>query len=199
VFFPVPPPEDKDPPGAGGKAPERPQTDSAAAGDLPDEPELRAFIGPNADYYLRTWKPALTGEGSVGGFNWAALIFGPVWLLYRRMYWHGLAVYAILIAGAAIDASMPPDPIRNESKPVIGTLLAAGVGLVGALWGNAWYLGYARRALVHHRGRELARPKRLAAMTRAGGTNVGGALAGGALISLFAYVLVAALFSTLHF
>jgi hypothetical protein len=44
------------------------------------EPEVRAFVGPNSDYYLRAWQPALPGPGRASGFNIAAFFLCGLWL-----------------------------------------------------------------------------------------------------------------------
>ena len=46
---------------------------------------FRRFVGVGDDYYLKKFKQFDRGD-SVAGWNWAALIFGPLWLLYRKMY-----------------------------------------------------------------------------------------------------------------
>lgn len=44
----------------------------------------RHLVGPAAEDYLTEWS-RLDGRRRVVGFSWSALLFGPYWMLYRRM------------------------------------------------------------------------------------------------------------------
>ena len=61
------------------------------------EEDLRAFVGDEADHYLERWQPLLDGGGGFVGFNWPAFFFNWFWFLYRKMYWTGVALIALLI------------------------------------------------------------------------------------------------------
>ncbi len=51
--------------------------------------ELMAMTGATkADYYLTRFKRI--ADGGAGGWNWAAFILAPYWLLYRKMYKYGI-------------------------------------------------------------------------------------------------------------
>lgn len=49
--------------------------------------DLAAVTGSRQDYYLPRFRRIATG-GS-GGWNWAAFLLGPYWLLFRKMYLGG--------------------------------------------------------------------------------------------------------------
>jgi hypothetical protein len=144
---------------------------------------LRAFVGSNADYYLRVWAPALTGESGDRGFNWAAAILSATWLLYRRMYGRALIVYAVLAAAAFIDVRSPADA-SGRRPPVVEVLAGGGVVLVCGLWGNSWYLSRAHRAVRQTPGGGTDEATRQAALRRAGGTNLVGAFTGALLFGV---------------
>jgi hypothetical protein len=62
-----------------------------------DQELWRAFIGPNADRYLETFKKFSTPTGPRFAFtwHWPAFIFEPfLWFLYRKMYVYAM-IYAI--------------------------------------------------------------------------------------------------------
>ncbi len=55
--------------------------------------ELAAVVGNNAVYYIPRFRRILrTGSG---GWNWAAFLFGPYWLLYRKSYLLGTLFVAV--------------------------------------------------------------------------------------------------------
>lgn len=49
--------------------------------------ELSAVVGPKNEYYIDRFRRI--SKGRSGGWNWAAFVFGPYWLLYRKMYVSG--------------------------------------------------------------------------------------------------------------
>ena len=53
-----------------------------------DTEEVRAFVGPNSDYYLRSFgRFTATGiETFTPTWNWSAFGFTFIWMLYRKMY-----------------------------------------------------------------------------------------------------------------
>ena len=68
------------------------------------EEELRAFIGPKADYYLQAW----SGIDPAGGpqptrWNWPAFFLTAFWLLYRRMYKYFWMFFAVLMVGGILQ------------------------------------------------------------------------------------------------
>jgi hypothetical protein len=71
------------------------------------EPELRAFVGTNSNYYMNRWKPLLEGH-DWSGFNWAACLLSELWLPYRTMY--GLAAGFYGIAFLGVDEAERPLP-----------------------------------------------------------------------------------------
>lgn len=103
-----------------------------------------ALIGPNAAYYLAAINP-----GARHGFNFAALCFGPAWLMYRRMpvaaALFSLAVYLLAmvlpeLAGLALLAPVALGLTANRLylAQVEATLRAggpAGVWRLGATLG----------------------------------------------------------------
>jgi hypothetical protein len=172
VFFPPPPSRDQTP-----VSPSRPVAGPHA---LPGEADLRVFVGPNADFYLRSWGPALTGDGGVRGFNLAAAIIPVPWLLYRRMYAPALLVAAVVTLAAMIDATFPPDA-NGLRPPVVGCLTTLGILVVcgcGPIRGIWPALG--GRCPGVSRGTK----PRGGPLARVGGWNLTGAIAGSVLLGL---------------
>ncbi len=50
--------------------------------------DLTAFVGQRADYYLPRFRQ-MSRNNKNASWNWAAFLFGPLWLLYRKMYAYG--------------------------------------------------------------------------------------------------------------
>ncbi len=80
--------------------------DEAAIDGISDG-ELRAFIGKNADYYLRKFKKAKT-QRLPFQLNFSALFFGFLWFFYRRIYKIGLLYLGgILLLTIALNTLIP--------------------------------------------------------------------------------------------
>ena len=60
---------------------------------VPFEAEENRFIGTNVDYYRARFHEMRLLNQKVS-WNWAALLFGVFWMLYRKMY--GVAVAAVV-------------------------------------------------------------------------------------------------------
>ncbi len=63
--------------------------------------DLSAYVGTKADYYLPRFRRMARG-GSNASWNWAAFFFGPLWLLYRKMYGLGAIVMILEIIQTAV-------------------------------------------------------------------------------------------------
>ena len=127
----------------------------------------RHLVGPNADYYVDRWA-LLDRRAARLGFNWPALLFGPLWMLYRRMYrtcglWVGtvflLSILEVLFASLLhIDAV--PEVLDLAPRLAIG----AACGVFGTYW---YYLETRRR----YRRLLGAEPPTPAALEAAGGVS----------------------------
>jgi uncharacterized protein DUF2628 len=136
--------------------------------------QVRAFVGPNADYYLERWERMDQQESRALGFNWPAFFGTLGWLVYRRMYlwfWNivagliGCFVVGIIIIGFAYRYRIP----------VLGALVSIALGLmplvfwvVFGIYGTYWYYLHAQRQL----GRlTTGGQSDVEAIARAGGTD----------------------------
>lgn len=63
--------------------------------------DLAAFVGTKADYYLPRFR-RMARNGSSASWNWAAFFFGPLWLLYRKMYAWGAIVMILELLQTAV-------------------------------------------------------------------------------------------------
>jgi hypothetical protein len=144
----------------------------------PTEQEVRAFVGSNADYYVRAWRPALTGEGGASGFNVGGFLLAVPWLAYRKMYTAALILIGISIAESVLEKVLfvgAPGEMR-ESSPGFVVLVALVVGIVVGIGGNRWYLARARRVIEEVRSQVLPEEAHLRALSSRGGTSLGASL-----------------------
>lgn len=117
----------------------------------PSEADLRAFVGPNADYYLRGWADAQPGVDLQRlRWNWPAFFLNVVWLLYRRMYryfWIGAGV--LVAIGLVEGVVMAWLGIKPPSYLDIAITL-----------GVAWYFGaFGTWFYYRHATKEIQRTK----------------------------------------
>jgi hypothetical protein len=138
--------------------------------------EVDAYVGSNAGYYRHHWADALAGRPGDTGFNWAAFLFAGLWLPYRRLYGHALAMYA-LFEGVVLFAVLAEasqafsyDAIMLMELGQFALALVAAV-VIGAC-GNGWYLARFQRALAESRTQNRAGDVHLRALADRGGTDV---------------------------
>jgi hypothetical protein len=136
----------------------------------PTEPEVRAFLGPRAEYYLQRWKQELWGEGgALGGINWAAFLLSGLWLPYRKMY-----RISILLWGIILVESIGEDILLGESaaSKIFSRLVGLAAAIVCGVFGNRWYLSHARKVIAAVRSQGLPEEEHLRVLTRRGGTSL---------------------------
>ena len=81
------------------------------------EEDVRAFVGPNADYYLQAWSAVDPNVGLQAlRWNWPAFFLNVFWLLYRRMYKYFWITFAAFLGIGAVEGlvesmlGLPPGP-----------------------------------------------------------------------------------------
>jgi tetratricopeptide (TPR) repeat protein len=134
------------------------------------EEELKAYVGSGWEYYANTWKPAITGEGKIGGFNIGGFFFSAFWLSCRKMYLFALSFYMInivAIIGMADVGIITGKIIPNFLYTIPGLVLAI---LIGA-YGNRWYFYRAKHAITQVHSQKLAKDSALQIIAKKGGKN----------------------------
>lgn len=136
----------------------------------PTEAELRAFVGPNADYYLNKWSLAQVRPGQGGGYNWPAFLLGGVWLPYRKLYAAASTLWGIAFLLGVWNLLSP------KAGPAISfTALFAFIPflllLALASYADQLYLAKARKVITQARGQCQSGEIHLATIARRGGTS----------------------------
>jgi hypothetical protein len=152
------------------------------------EQEIRAFVGSSADYYLRSWKPALSGRGRASGFNVFAFLGSGLWLGCLKMYRATFILLGIILAEEVLEQVLFLGILQMRTAPRLDGLIGLVVGIVSGMCGNGWYLSHARRVIAEVRSQGLEDDAHLKELARRGGTSLGASLG---LLLLFAVAMIA--------
>ena len=110
------------------------------ATDPTNEPLARAYIGPNADYYLGKWR-MIGAAGKPNSWNWAAFLLNAWWLVYRRMWTPAMGALAAIFVLNMASVFMP------GARALTSGLTLGICALIG--WrGNAMYRDHTDRAIA---------------------------------------------------
>ena len=110
----------------------------------PTGQEVRAFVGPNAGYYLKVWQPVLSGEGGPTGCKWAAFFLPGLWLGYRKMYAAVLILYGLLLAETVLEPVVFVGVLKMPAAPEgLWKFVGLVTGVLTGTFGNGWYLARA--------------------------------------------------------
>lgn len=124
----------------------KPEQPTPEPNDFLDSELTKALIGKRQDHYLAKWRAIMAKAGgdpakiaTTRSWNWPALFLPYGWLLYRRMYVLGGIVLAVQLAYVLLPDSVPSSVARAFLFATFG------LGVVFALYGNAWYLDVVRK------------------------------------------------------
>lgn len=81
-----------------------------------NDEELGALVGVNTQYYLPRFHRIR--ESGNGGWNWAAFLFGPLWLIYRKQYALGglLFLFQCILDCASLWLTYPINTAASEAE-----------------------------------------------------------------------------------
>ena len=107
------------------------------------DPEVADLIGTNTPYYVDKFNH-MKLQGKLTSWNWAAFFFGPIWMIYRKMYLYGGI-------GAGVAFVLP-------SLGNVGAVLSlAGYIALGVL-GNHLYMNHLEGVVTQ--ARMMAQPQK---------------------------------------
>lgn len=154
------------------------------------ENELRAFVGPRGDYYLRKWAPRLADPSGETGMNWAAFFLTAFWLAYRKMYAATFIFYGVAVALAVLQQVVFVLMLGAPSVPPgVGLIVNIAIAIVCGLCGNGWYLAHTRRKIADSKAKGLGGEHLMYDLVRRGGTSLAASIGMVFLASLMIFVL----------
>jgi hypothetical protein len=133
--------------------------------------DLRACVGPNADYYLRQWHGVLRGRNQGTGFNWAAFLLSGLWLPYRKMYLATLIFYSAIIAEMLLEGVLEV-AIESPPPPWLDRVTGLAFAIVCGAFGNRWYLSHVTKVIARSRSDGLIGRDLKVRIARRGGTSL---------------------------
>jgi len=141
--------------------------------------ETRIFICKRSDYYLDMWE-RYAGTAYFKGWNCSTLLFGVIWVVYRKMYKEAAILFGIQLLAAAIGLMPLLLLLFNTTLQwsvahliIIATnVITFGVSVYCGIFGNKLYRDKTERTLkniqdLHVEGEQQQRQL----IERKGGTN----------------------------
>jgi hypothetical protein len=97
-----------------------------------------AYFQKGSSYYID--KLHKRKEGKIITFNVPAFLFGPFWLLYRRMNFEALAFMLIIIAEGTIELLLFPEGFDRDSQMILNLAVPLIMGTILGFLSNYLYL-----------------------------------------------------------
>jgi hypothetical protein len=144
------------------------------------------FIGKNEDYFRDKWASRYPNGAPKIKWNWAAAFLGPVWLVYRKMYWQAV-VYIVLCGLLSIAANM--------ISPLLNSALNYAMPTTIGFCANRLYWEHMRQIITKLRGQNISEDLLHARLRNRGGINLAAALVGTAVMLIIGVAAFSALSS----
>jgi hypothetical protein len=138
----------------------------------------RAGASSASAYYSR--QHVRIRQGGDGSFNWAALLFGPFWCVWRKMY--GLGLLVLLVTWAIGEAAdLYTARYHSGDFNFLASFVLVRVWLAFRV--NRWYLGRAARVARRLKAAGYHGDQLLCELRRRGGIDP--VIAGGAFLTWY--------------
>lgn len=137
---------------------------------MDENQEIALFIRENSNYYLEKFHE-MKVKGKTTSWNWSAFFFNIEWLLYRKMYNTAIAYLIGILVISFV--------------PLLGGLMALGVGIYVGLNGNRLYQEYIMSELKVAKTLDLVQYGQY--IQKKGGTSVGAVFA---YLGIYALLLI---------
>lgn len=139
---------------------------------IEDIRHYKAYVGRNAPYYVSQWLDLRQGRDAKNRLNLGALLFGPFWFLYRKMYLYFVLICLLLIVQAAIEYSIfgvaSLDPSRSSAG---GLVFGFMLSLVMSWYANRLYFHHVTRKIRACRLRAISERSVSKALKNRGGVD----------------------------
>jgi hypothetical protein len=138
-----------------------------------DDDETSVFVGRKHAWYQYKWNVAARRTGRYS-WNWAACLFGPAWMAYRKMYEPAaitcLATWVLCVFGLLVVHTSVTVQNALIALPGVAVCIAAG------LFGNELYRRYVKRQILRLKQHATSDAVSEAELRARGGTSWIGAL-----------------------
>lgn len=129
--------------------------------------ELRAAVGPRADYYLARWK-----RSKREGLNLAAFVIPLFWLPYRKMHRATATLLGLLLLESVAETLVQFSNVMTpETPPRLQVALTIAICWSCGAFGNRWYRSHTERLIAAAESREPNASERLKLLAANGGTS----------------------------
>ncbi|RHX82987.1 DUF2628 domain-containing protein [Leptospira stimsonii] len=139
-----------------------------------EKDQNREFIGNQAEYYFKKWGKMKKSSSSmkIYSWNWAAILLGPIWYSYRKMYLISIVYYALIVGASIVATYFFEKEIPNSAF--------GGGSLIFGLMGNFTYLDFiSKKTQKIEEDSKLDEMEKLEECKKQGRTNVGAAVLAG--------------------
>lgn len=124
--------------------------------------ELAAVVGNNTPYYMTRFRR--TNSNKACGWNWAACLLGPLWMLYRKQYVSGILFFLVdatctllynlfnFSVYQNIGANAQPTPEQMMANPwftaaMVASFLLLALRILLGIIGNNLYLSSCKKRI----------------------------------------------------
>ncbi len=127
------------------------------------------FVGPNSDYYISNWKKMKRGKWL--SFNLAACFFVGFWMIYRKMYLLGLAMFLLPFGQSYLEGFLVETFNLYHTQMYWSIGLDVFVAIVIGLVANGLYMKKAERTIQKIEKNHLGSSNHEMKIQNAGGTS----------------------------
>ena len=113
------------------------------------EAELRSFIGPRANYYMKRFQRLQRGGRNAFSFNFAGFFFSLAWLLYRRLYVIFWIALAVVVAESMLSEWVATEFLGLQTtSATYDQIVALAYAVTVGTFANALYYRHAARRIA---------------------------------------------------
>jgi hypothetical protein len=135
--------------------------------DETDRDEMAAFVGRGCAWYGYKWD--ISAQRRVRySWNWVACLFGPAWMVYRKMY--GTAALTWLAIWALCMIRLPTEHVSATLQNTLGVLPGMALMVATGLFGNELYRWSVSRRIMRLKQRAAPDTVTEAQLQARGGT-----------------------------
>ncbi|WP_126652359.1 DUF2628 domain-containing protein [Chryseobacterium aureum] len=128
------------------------------------------FFQESSSYYLE--KLNLFEKGKKFTFNYAALIFGIFWFLYRKMYLEAIVIYSLFYIESCFESFFLVKIIGTEQTKLVCYCISIIMLIIIGFCGNLLYFSKAKRTIKKAEEKFLTYEQQKEYLSKKGGTTL---------------------------